>query len=50
MNQWTVPLEWNTGMTCNPCENAALMVCDSSQNLHEPCVVSYAIFRTNRTK
>ena len=33
MNQWTVPLEWNGGMTLNPCENVALMVYDGSEGL-----------------
>ena len=45
-------VEWSTGMTLNPCENASLMALrdyDSSQNLYQPCVVSHAILITCRT-
>ena len=48
MNQWTVPLEWNGGMECwnDPNKKAmmALRVCDSSQNVYQPCAVSHATY------
>ena len=30
---WNGMVEWNTGMTLNPCENAALIVYDGSEGL-----------------